>query len=88
MLSALCRQKYQKVQIVSGAIQHLECAVDGAPSQIPTLVANSMTNGLTVGPAVSNPSHEGRPCGKFGQIPLSGLEEDSVTDRWRDDGKK
>ena len=40
----------------------LECAVDGTPSQIPMLVANSMTDGL----AFPHTYHEGMSCSKFG----------------------
>ena len=67
----------------------LECAVDVAPSQISTLVANvanSMTDGLA-DEWTDLLSHtltiRG---GHVGWIPPSGLEGDIVTDRWTDDG--
>ena len=37
--------------------------------------------------ALPHTYHEGRPCGKFGLIPPSGLGGDIVMDRWTDDGR-
>ena len=38
------------------------------------------------GLALAHPYHEGRSCSKFGYIPSIGLGENSVMDRWKDDG--
>ena len=64
----------------------LECAVDCTSSQIPAHFVYVVRR--TDGFALPHSYYKEKSCGKFDEIPPNGLEEDSVTDRWTDSGRK